>query len=55
MLTLLFCFFSLPYGTKHFREEDTERHITPSVRCEIIWKIMLAIFDQEQLKATNKQ
>ena len=24
--------FSLPYGTKHFREEDKERRITPSVR-----------------------
>ena len=42
-LVLFFCFvfFSLPYGTKHFREEDTERHITPSVRCEIIWKRLL--------------
>ena len=27
-----FFFFSLPYGTKHFREENVDRHITPSVR-----------------------
>ena len=29
--------FSLPYGTKHFREEDKERRITPSVR---VWSVI---------------
>lgn len=29
--------FSLPYGTKHFREEDKERRKTPSVR---VWSVI---------------
>ena len=29
--------FSLPYGTKHFREENKERRITPSVR---VWSVI---------------
>lgn len=29
--------FSLPYGTKHFREEEKERRITPSVR---MWSVI---------------